>query len=75
MTMHTTITITREVEITVGARYIPGTDATYWQPGEPADIEIIDAYDADGLAIQLTDSEVDVVREMVLQDPPQRDCD
>ena len=73
--MTTTITITREIEITVGARYIPGTDATYWQPPEPADIEILEAYDQAGLSTELTDSEVDEVREMVLQDPPQRDYD
>jgi hypothetical protein len=68
-----TVTITREIEITVGARYIPGTDATYWQPGEADNIEILTAYDQDGLSIELTDSEVDEVREIVLQDPSQ--CD
>ena len=73
--MTTTITITREVEITVGARYIPAVRATHMQPGEPADIEIIDAYNNDdGLSIELTQAEIDEVREMVLQDPPQRDC-
>ena len=72
--MTTTITITREIEITVGARYIPAVRATHMQPPEPADIEIFTAYDQDGLSIELTDSEVDEVREMVLQDPPQRDC-
>ena len=73
--MTTTITITRDIEITVGARYIPAVRATHMQPGEPADIEILEAYDQDGLSIELTDSEVDEVREMVLQDPPQRDYD
>ena len=73
--MTTTITITREIEITVGARYIPAVRATHMQPGEPADIEIIDAYNNDdGLSIELTQAEIDEVREMVLQDPPQRDC-
>ena len=71
--MTTTVTITREIEITVGARYIPGTAATYWQPAEHENVEIIEAYDQDGLSIELTDSEVDEVRVMVLQDPPQRD--
>ena len=69
-----TITMTREIEITVEARYVPAVRATHMQPGEPADIEILEAYDQDGLSIELTDSEVDEVREMVLQDPPQRDC-
>ena len=69
-----TITITREIEITVEARYVPAVRATHMQPGDPADIEILEAYDQDGLSIELTDSEVDEVREMVLQDPPQRDC-
>ena len=73
--MTTTITITREIEITVEARYVPAVRATHMQPGEPADIEILESYDQDGLSIELTDSEVDEVREMVLQDPPQRDYD
>lgn len=73
--MTTTVTIIREIEITVGARYIPGTDATYWQPSEADNIEIFTAYDADGLSIELTEAEVDEVREMVLQDPPQPDYD
>ena len=70
-----TVTITREIEITVEARYIPAVRATHMQPSEAADIEIFTAYDQDGLSIELTDSEVDEVREMILQDPPQRDCD
>ena len=73
--MITTVTMTREIEITVEARYVPAVRATHMQPGDPADIEILEAYDQDGLSIELTDSEVDEVREMVLQDPPQRDCD
>ena len=71
----TSFTITREIEITVEARYIPAVRATHMQPGEPADIEIIDAYDNDYQLIKLTEAEVDEVREMVLQDPPQRDYD
>lgn len=74
-TMTQTIYITREIEIDVATRYIPAVAATYMQPPEPASVEIITAYDQDGLAIELTDSEVDEVREMVLQDPPQRDYD
>jgi hypothetical protein len=70
--MKTTVYITREVEIEVEVRYIPAVDATYMQPAEPADIEIIYAhYDSDN--IELTEAEIDEVREMVLQDPPQRD--
>jgi hypothetical protein len=71
--MRTTLTITREVEITVEARYIPAVRATHMQPGEPADIEIIDAYDNDGGGLALTEAEVDEVREMILQDPPMPD--
>jgi len=70
--MITTVYITREIEITVQARYIPAVDATYMQPSEPADIEILYAhYDSDN--IELTEAEIDEVREMVLQDPPHRD--
>ena len=70
--MTTTVYITREVEITVEARFIPAVDATYMQPAEPADIEIIYAhYDSDN--IELTEAEIDEVREMGLQDPPHRD--
>lgn len=73
--MTTTVTITREIEITVGARYIPAVRATHLQPPEPADIEVFTAYDQDGQLIKLTEAEVDEVREMVLQDPPQPDYD
>jgi hypothetical protein len=73
--MTTTITITREVEITVVARYVPAVRATHMQPPEPADIEVLAAYDNDHGVLALTEAEVDEVREMVLQDPPQRDCD
>ena len=72
--MTTTVTITREIEITVEACYVPAVRATHMQPGEPADIIIDEAYDDDG-GVMLTQAEVDEVREMVLQDPPQRDCD
>jgi hypothetical protein len=70
--MKTTVTIIREVEIEVDARYIPAVRATHLTPPEPADVEIIDAYDDTG-SIILTQSERQEVREMVLQDPPQRD--
>ncbi len=73
--MSTTVTITREVEITVEALYVPAVRRTHMQPGEPANIVILDAYDDDSQDIKLTAAEVDEVREMVLQDPPQRDCD
>ena len=70
--MITTVTITREVEIEVSVRYIPAVRATHMQPPEPAEVEIIDAcYDYD--SIILTSEEREEVREMVLQDPPQRD--
>ena len=73
--MITTITITREIEVTVEVQYIPGVRGTHMQPPEPADIVILDAYDNDHGVLALTEAEVDEVREMVLQDPPQRDCD
>ena len=72
--MRTTVTITREIEITVEARYIPAVRATHLQPPEPADIEIIEAH-ADDWVIQLTDAEIDEVREIILENPPERDCD
>ena len=62
-----TITLTREIEITVEVRVIPGTPATYMQPPELPDIEILEAH-ADGNIIELTEAEIDEVREMVLND-------
>jgi hypothetical protein len=73
--MKTTVTITREVEIEVDVRYIPAVSATHMQPPEPAEVEILDAYDELNQSVNLTESERDEVREMVLQDPPQRDCE
>ena len=73
--MTAAVTIIREIEITVEVRYIPGARATHWQPEELADVEIIEAYDNDANLIDLTEAEVDEVREMVLQDPPQPDYD
>ena len=70
--MITTVYITREIEITVQARYIPAVDATYMQPEEHANVEIIGAH-VNGDGIELTEAEIDEVREMVLQDPPHRD--
>jgi hypothetical protein len=67
-----TITITREIEIIVEVRVIPGTPATYMQPADHADIEIIEAH-YDGNIIELTEAEVDEVRDMVLENPPVRD--
>jgi len=60
-----TITIIRQIEITVEAHLIPGTPATQWEPPIPADIEIIEAH-ADGQSIDLTDDEIDEVREIAL---------
>ena len=71
--MTTTVTIIREVEIEVDARYIPAVRATHLTPPEPADVEIIEAYNDDIGGVILTQSERQEVREMVLQDPPQRD--
>jgi hypothetical protein len=71
--MTTTVTIIREVEITVEVRYVPAVRATHMQPPEPAEVEILDAYDELNQGVNLTSAERDEVREMVLQDPPQRD--
>ena len=73
--MTTTIFITREIEIIVEARYIPAVRATYLNPGEPAAIEIIEAYDHEGLTIDLTDAEADEAERMFLASPPERDYD
>jgi hypothetical protein len=70
--MIATVSITREVEITVEAHYVPGSPATYLQPPDPAEVLIIDAYTEDGRVL-LTASERDEVIEMVLQDPPDGD--
>jgi hypothetical protein len=71
--MTSTVTIIREVEIEVDVRYIPAVRATHMQPPEPAEVEILDAYDELNQGVNLTEAELDEVREMVLQDPPQRD--
>jgi hypothetical protein len=42
------------------------------QPADHADIEIIEAH-YDGNIIELTEAEIDEVREMVLENPPERD--
>jgi hypothetical protein len=70
--MIATVTITREIEITVEAHYVPGSPATYLQPPDPAEVLIIDAFAEDGRVL-LTASERDEVIEMVLQDPPNGD--
>jgi hypothetical protein len=73
--MNTTIYITREIKIDVAVEYTPAVKATHLDPPVAPDIQIITAYDQDVNYIELTDSEVDEVREIVLQDPPQRDYD
>ena len=74
--MTTIVTIIREVEIDVEVQYTPAVAATYWQPPEHAEVEILEARSAfDGLDLCLTKSEVDQVRQMVLENPPERDCD
>jgi len=72
--MTTTVYITREVEIEVEARFIPAVDATYMQPEEHANVEIIGAH-VNGDGIELTDDERDEVYEMVLENPPEPDYD
>jgi hypothetical protein len=69
-----TITITREIEITVEARIRPGTAATRWEPCDPDDIIIDEAYDDTG-GVMLTEAEREEVRMMILENPPERDCD
>jgi hypothetical protein len=73
--MKTTVTIIREIVIEVDVRYIPAVRATHMQPPEPAEVEILDAYDELNQSVNLTSAERDEVREMVLQDPPERDCE
>ena len=60
-----TITIIRQIEIAVEVHLKPGTKATHLEPADPADIEIIEAH-ADGQSIELTDDEIDEVREIAL---------
>jgi hypothetical protein len=73
--MTTIITIIREIEIDVEVQYTPSVAATYWQPPEHAHVEILEAYDELNQSVNLTQSEVDQVRQMVLDSPPERDCD
>jgi hypothetical protein len=73
--MITTVTIIREIEIEVDVKYMPAVRATHMQPSEPADVEILEAYDELGQSVEITDSEEERVRQMVLASPPERDCD
>jgi hypothetical protein len=70
--MITTIYITREIEVEV--RYIPAVRATHMQPPEPAEVEILDACH-DYNSVILTEAEREEVRMMILENPPERDCD
>ena len=72
--MNTTVTIIREVEITVEARYVPAVRATHMEPGVPANIIIDEAYDDTG-GVMLTEAERDEVELLVLESPPERDYD
>ena len=72
--MTATIYITREVEITVEARYMPAVRATHMQPGEPPTIIIDEAYDDTG-DVMLTDAEREEVERLVLESPPEPDYD
>jgi hypothetical protein len=73
--MTTIVTIIREIEIDVEVQYTPAVAATYWQPPEHAEVEILEAYDELNQSVNLTECEVDQVRQMVLESPPERDCD
>ena len=72
--MNTTVTIIREVEITVEARYVPAVRATHMQPPEPPTIIIDEAYD-DTSDVMLTDAEREEVERLVLESPPEPDYD
>ena len=71
--MTTTIYITREIEITVEVEYIAGSPATYLNPQEFPRVRILDAFDELDQGVELTEAERDEVREMVLENPPERD--
>lgn len=60
-----TITIIRQIEITVEVHLKPGTPATHVEPADYSDIEIIEAH-ADGESIELTEAEIEEVREIAL---------
>lgn len=73
--MTTTVTITREIEITVEVEYISGSRATHLNPQEFSRVRILDAFDELDQGVRLTEAECDEVREMVLNSPPERDYD
>jgi len=72
--MTTTVYITREVEITVEARYVPAVRATHMDPPVPAYIIVDEAYDDTG-GVMLTEAERDEVERLVLDSPPEPDYD
>jgi len=45
------------VQVYVLFSYVPGYSATWWEPGCPDEVEILEAYLDDGLPVELTDSE------------------
>ena len=71
MTTITTVKIIREVEIEVDVKYTRGDPETRLEPGGEDEAEIIEAFDAFGQSIDLTDSEETRVLQMVLEHPPE----
>jgi hypothetical protein len=66
--IRTTHTIIVEREITVEVDYTPPSRGGYFNPPEPADVEIVGEHD-------LTEDEIEQVRQEVIDNPPERYID
>jgi hypothetical protein len=80
MKIITHITITRETELEDGsvvgeenidieASYYAGCDATYWNPADHPEVEILSA-SISGEEVELTAEEEERIVERILNDPP-----
>ena len=85
MKIITHITITRETELEDGsvvgeenidieASYYTGCDATYWNPADYPEVEILSA-SISGEEVELTTEEEERIVERILNDPPDLNYD
>lgn len=77
MKIHTTTYINREdtdEEIEIEASYYAGRNATYYDPEEHPEVEILSAT-IDGEEVELTEAEEERARVQILEDPPEPSYD
>jgi hypothetical protein len=77
MRFNTTTTIIREEtdeEIEIEASYYAGRPATYLDPEEHPEVEILSAF-IGGEEVELTEAEEEQAIEKILGNPPERDYD